>query len=100
MATYRFQTVDVFAAAWEEGRALSLEAMFILLMGLSIIKAALIIAYFMHLRYGPRMSRAILLAGILMASLGTSILTTSHGVMTGREAVKAGVGGEVLCNVW
>jgi small subunit ribosomal protein S8 len=22
------------------------------------------------------------------------------GVMTGREAVKAGVGGEVLCNVW
>ena len=29
-----------------------------------------------------------------------SILTTSRGVMTGREAVKAGVGGEVLCNVW
>ena len=23
-----------------------------------------------------------------------------RGVMTGREAVKAGVGGEVLCNVW
>ena len=32
--------------------------------------------------------------------LGTSILTTSRGVMTGREAVKTGVGGEVLCNVW
>ena len=36
----------------------------------------------------------------VMAGLGTSILTTSHGVMTGRDAVKAGVGGEVLCNIW
>jgi small subunit ribosomal protein S8 len=36
----------------------------------------------------------------VMAGLGTSILTTSQGVMTGRDAVKAGVGGEVLCNVW
>jgi len=32
-------------------RALSLGTMLSLLMGLSIIKAALIIAYFMHLRY-------------------------------------------------
>src|SRR4029077_11309343 len=31
----------------------------------------------------------------VLAGLGTSILTTSSGVMTGREAVKAGVGGEV-----
>ena len=36
----------------------------------------------------------------VLAGLGTSILTTSRGVMTGREAVKVGVGGEVLCNVW
>jgi small subunit ribosomal protein S8 len=36
----------------------------------------------------------------VMGGLGTNILTTSHGVMTGREAMKAGVGGEVLCNVW
>ena len=36
----------------------------------------------------------------VLAGLGTSILTTSRGVMTGREAAKAGVGGEVLCNVW
>ena len=36
----------------------------------------------------------------VLGGLGTSILTTSRGVMTGREAVKAGVGGEVLCNVW
>ncbi len=36
----------------------------------------------------------------VLGGLGTSILTTSRGVMTGREAAKAGVGGEVLCNVW
>jgi small subunit ribosomal protein S8 len=36
----------------------------------------------------------------VLGGLGTSILTTSRGVMTGREAKKVGVGGEVLCNVW
>ena len=32
--------------------------------------------------------------------LGINILSTSHGVMTGREAASTGVGGEILCNVW
>ena len=69
------------------------------------------------LKYGPRGERVI--TGIqrvsrpgrrvyfgrddvpdVLAGLGTSILTTSRGVMTGRQAMKAGVGGEVLCNVW
>lgn len=36
----------------------------------------------------------------VLGGLGTSILTTSRGVMSGRDAAKAGVGGEVLCNVW
>ena len=36
----------------------------------------------------------------VLGGLGTSILTTSRGVMTGRAAVRAGVGGEVLCNIW
>ena len=36
----------------------------------------------------------------VLAGLGTAILTTSRGVMTGKAAVKAGVGGEVLCNIW
>jgi small subunit ribosomal protein S8 len=36
----------------------------------------------------------------VMGGLGTSILTTSRGVMTGRQAERIGVGGEVLCNVW
>src|SRR4029079_14306947 len=71
----------------------------------------------LFLKYGPRGERVI--TGLelvsrpgrrvyfghaevpdVLAGLGTSILTTSRGVMTGREAVKAGVGGEVLCNVW
>ena len=37
---------------------------------------------------------------IVLGGLGTSILTTSRGVMTGQDAVRAGVGGEVLCNIW
>ena len=41
-----------------------------------------------------------LVANAVLGGLGTSILTTSHGVMTGRAAKKAGVGGEVLCNIW
>ena len=36
----------------------------------------------------------------VMGGLGTSILTTSRGVMTGQQAIRAGVGGEVLCNIW
>lgn len=32
--------------------------------------------------------------------LGTSILSTSHGVISDREARKKKVGGEVICNVW
>ena len=69
------------------------------------------------LKYGPRGERV--LSGLervsrpgrrvyfgrdkappVLAGLGTSILTTPQGVMTGRQAAEAGVGGEVLCNVW
>lgn len=32
--------------------------------------------------------------------LGISILSTSQGVMTGRQARSSNVGGEVLCYVW
>ena len=32
--------------------------------------------------------------------LGINILSTSRGVMTGREAAKTGVGGEILCKVY
>ncbi len=69
------------------------------------------------LKYGPRGERVI--TGIervsrpgrrvyfghdevppVLAGLGISILTTSRGLMTGRQASRSGVGGEVLCNVW
>ena len=32
--------------------------------------------------------------------LGISIISTSQGLMTGQEAWKRGVGGELLCYVW
>ncbi|HWR14342.1 MAG TPA: 30S ribosomal protein S8 [Terriglobales bacterium] len=36
----------------------------------------------------------------VLGGLGINILTTPRGVMTGREARKQGVGGEILCQVW
>jgi small subunit ribosomal protein S8 len=36
----------------------------------------------------------------VIGGLGTSILSTPRGVMSGRAARKAHVGGEVLCEVW
>jgi small subunit ribosomal protein S8 len=36
----------------------------------------------------------------VLRGLGIAIVSTSKGVMTDREARSAGVGGEVLCNVW
>jgi len=71
----------------------------------------------MFLKYGPEGEKVI--SGIVRVSrpgrrvyagheevppvlggLGVCILTTSRGVMTGRAARQAGVGGEILCNVW
>jgi small subunit ribosomal protein S8 len=34
------------------------------------------------------------------AGMGTSILSTSEGVMTGVQARKKNVGGELLCEIW
>ena len=36
----------------------------------------------------------------VQGGMGTSIVSTSHGVMTGHDARSAGVGGEVLAQVW
>jgi len=36
----------------------------------------------------------------VLGGLGINILTTPRGVMTGHKAHVAGVGGEVLCQVW
>jgi small subunit ribosomal protein S8 len=36
----------------------------------------------------------------VLGGLGINILTTPKGVMTGRQARKNGIGGEILCEVW
>jgi len=36
----------------------------------------------------------------VLGGLGITILSTPKGVLTGTASQKAGVGGEVLCNVW
>ncbi len=36
----------------------------------------------------------------VQGGLGIAILTTPKGVMTGRQARREGVGGEILCQVW
>lgn len=36
----------------------------------------------------------------VLSGLGIAILSTPKGVMTGQNARKIGVGGEVLCKVW
>ena len=36
----------------------------------------------------------------VLGGMGISILSTSHGLMTGRRAAEEGVGGEVVCFVW
>ncbi|HEV2279338.1 MAG TPA: 30S ribosomal protein S8 [Acidobacteriaceae bacterium] len=36
----------------------------------------------------------------VQGGLGISIMTTPRGVMTGRQARREGVGGEVLCEIW
>jgi small subunit ribosomal protein S8 len=36
----------------------------------------------------------------VFGGVGVAVVSTSHGLMTDREARKAKLGGEVLCYVW
>jgi small subunit ribosomal protein S8 len=45
---------------------------------------------YVHARHVPK----------VLGGMGTAIISTSHGVMTGHDARKAGVGGEVVAEVW
>jgi len=36
----------------------------------------------------------------VLGGLGSSIVSTSRGMMTDREAREAGLGGELICTVW
>ncbi len=74
---------------------------------------------YLRLRLNYRQDRKAALAGIRRVSrpglrvyvnkgeiprvyggLGVAIMSTSHGVMSGQEAWRAKVGGEVICYVW
>jgi small subunit ribosomal protein S8 len=36
----------------------------------------------------------------ILGGMGISVLSTSQGVITGHEARRRGIGGEVICSVW
>lgn len=36
----------------------------------------------------------------VQGGLGINIISTSRGLMTGRQALREGVGGEILCDIW
>jgi small subunit ribosomal protein S8 len=35
-----------------------------------------------------------------LGGMGMSVLSTSQGIVSGKEAIARGIGGEVLCEVW
>ncbi len=49
---------------------------------------------------GCRVYRGIVNLNPVIGGLGISILTTSKGIMTDKEAKQNMVGGEVICTVW
>jgi small subunit ribosomal protein S8 len=36
----------------------------------------------------------------VLGGLGLAIVSTSRGILSGHDAVKNGIGGEILCQVW
>lgn len=36
----------------------------------------------------------------VVGGMGTAIISTSKGIMTGREAKRTGIGGELVCEIW
>ena len=51
-------------------------------------------------RPGRRVYRGVRDIPRVLGGLGISVLTTSRGILSDREARKEGVGGEVLCEIW
>lgn len=51
-------------------------------------------------RPGRRVYRAKDEIPSVLGGLGLAIVSTSQGVLSGSDAAKKGVGGEVLCQVW
>ncbi len=51
-------------------------------------------------RPGCRVYRGVREIPQVLNGLGISVVSTSKGVMSDREARSAGVGGEILCEIW
>lgn len=51
-------------------------------------------------RPGRRVYRGVREIPRVLNGLGISVVSTSKGVMSDREARTAGVGGEILCEIW
>jgi small subunit ribosomal protein S8 len=51
-------------------------------------------------RPGCRVYRGVREIPTVLNGLGISVLSTSNGVLSDREARTAGIGGEVLCELW
>lgn len=51
-------------------------------------------------RPGCRVYASVREIPVVLGGLGVSILSTPNGLLTGANARKARVGGEVLCNIW
>ncbi len=85
--------------------------------GFSVSKGTTYDTLVLTLRYGPSRERVI--SGLkrvsrpgrrvyakkdrphrVLGGMGVAILSTSGGVITGRQAQEQGVGGEVVCYVW
>jgi small subunit ribosomal protein S8 len=82
-----------------------------------VVEAQPVGSLIVTLKYGPRKQRTIrglkriskpglrVYAGKddlprVLGGLGCAVISTSHGVMTDRDARKAGIGGEVIAYVW
>ena len=108
--------VDVPAAKFKVQIAAALEREGYI-WGHSVVEAGKFTAVRMNLKYGPRGERVIQAINrvsrpgrrvyvghedipVVLQGLGACLLSTSRGVLSGKEAKQAGVGGEVLCVVW
>jgi small subunit ribosomal protein S8 len=49
---------------------------------------------------GCRVYRGVRELPRVLGGLGITVLTTSRGVLSDREARQQGVGGEILCEIW
>ena len=65
-----------------------------------LLKENAIVGLKRHSRPGLRQYRGYREVPRVLSGLGISVVSTSKGVMSSREAKKQHVGGEVLCHIW